>query len=201
MPHRGSQQKQRAILEAALACFASKGFAAATMADIRERAGASTGSIYHHFKSKEQIAAELYLDGVRQAQELGLRALLRQRTTEAGIRALVESYLDWVRDNPSFAAFVFAMRDAEFVRTVEGDLERIQREGVEAASDWFRARMVSGELPNLSPDVLRAVLYGPVAHFGRQWARGQADVDLETAKRQLAGAAWHALGGLRPAKS
>jgi hypothetical protein len=93
------------------------------------------------------------------------------------------------------------MRDAEFVRTVEGDLERIQREGVEAASDWFRARMVSGELPNLSPDVLRAVLYGPVAHFGRQWARGQADVDLETAKRQLAGAAWHALGGLRPAKS
>lgn len=198
MPHSGSHQKQREILDAALECFTTKGYGAATMADIRDRAGASTGSIYHHFKSKEQIAAELYLDGVRRTQEHGLRALLQQPSTERGIRALVEAYLDWVRDNPRFANFLFAMRDAEFVHAVEADLDQIQREGVQAASDWFRARMVRGELPNLSQDVVRAVLYGPAAHFARQWTRGQADVDIETAKRQLADAAWQALSGLRP---
>ncbi len=197
MTHPGSRQRKREILDAALQCFAGKGFAATTMADIRERAGASTGSIYHHFKSKEQLAAELYLEGVRRAQQHGLEALLHEHNAEQGVRALVNAYLDWVRDNPRFAAFLYAMQQADFVQAVEADLERIQREGVEGAAEWFRARMLRGELPNLPADVVRAILYGPAAHFARQWTAAQADVDLETAKRHLATAAWRALDGLR----
>ncbi len=45
------------ILAAALGAFAEKGFAAATIEDVRERSGASTGSIYHHFGDKEGLAA------------------------------------------------------------------------------------------------------------------------------------------------
>jgi AcrR family transcriptional regulator len=199
MPARaGSEQRRREILDAALACFASSGFGAATMADIRARAGASTGSIYHHFKSKEQIAAELYLEGVRSAQAFGLSALLEHSDAERGIRALVEAYLDWVEQHPALAAFQFAMRHADFMQAVEQDLTRIQREANAAATDWFRARMVSGELPNVTPDVMRAILYGPAAHFARQWTAAQADTTLAAAKRQLASAAWSALCGLRP---
>ena len=69
---RSPTPRRDAILEAALDCFASYGFAKTTMDDIRLRAGASTGSLYHHFKSKEQLAAELYLEGVRRYQQ-GLR--------------------------------------------------------------------------------------------------------------------------------
>jgi AcrR family transcriptional regulator len=201
MVRAGTEQRRREILDAALACFAGSGFGAATMADIRARAGASTGSIYHHFKSKEQIAAELYLEGVRGAQSFGLAALLAHTDTEQGIRALVEAYLDWVEQHPALAAFQFAMRYADFVQTVEQDLARIQHEANEAATDWFRARMLSGELPNLTPDVLRAILYGPAAHFARQWTSAQADVSLASAKKQLASAAWHALAGLRPVRT
>jgi len=39
------------------------------MADIRVRARASIGSIYHHFRSKEQLAAALYVEGLRDYQE------------------------------------------------------------------------------------------------------------------------------------
>jgi AcrR family transcriptional regulator len=196
---RSSEQRQREILQAALECFATNGYGATTMADIRERAGASTGSIYHHFKSKEQLAAELYLDGIRRTQAHGLQALLGQRSAEQGIRALVEAYLDWVRDNPQFAAFLFAMRHADFVQAVEADLDRIQRAAFDTATEWFRARMLAGELPNLSPDVLRAILYGPAAHFARQWMASPAEIDFESGKRQLATAAWAALAGLRVA--
>jgi AcrR family transcriptional regulator len=183
---------------AALECFSSKGFAATTMADIRERAGASTGSIYHHFKSKEQLATELYLEGVRAAQEQGLAALLREERTEAGIRALVETYLDWVEQNPKLAAFLFTMRHADVVEAIEAELDRIQAQAVEAATDWFRSRMLTGELPNLTPDLLRAILYGPVGHFARQWTAGGTDVSMATAKRLIADATWQALVGMRP---
>jgi AcrR family transcriptional regulator len=197
MARRGSEQRKREILDAALECFSSKGFAASTMADIRELAGASTGSIYHHFKSKEQLAAELYLEGVRAVQEHGLHALLRHESTERGVTALVEAYLDWVADHRKLAAFLFAMRHADFLQAVEQELARIQREAIEAATDWFRARMVRGELPNLSPDVMRAILYGPATHFATQWTSAGADVDLARAKRQISRAVWSALRGMR----
>ncbi len=192
-----SERRRREILDAALACFAARGYGATTMADIRKRAGASTGSIYHHFKSKEHLAAQLYLEGVRSSQEHGLGSLLAVQRTEDGIRALVESYLSWVQDNPQLAAFLFAMRHADFMEPVESELDRMNRTTIETATEWFRARIQSEELPDLSPDVLRAILYGPAAHFARRYLAGDADVDLRTAKRQLADAAWHALRAAR----
>jgi AcrR family transcriptional regulator len=194
---RRTEQRRQEILDAALECFSSKGFGASTMAEIRARAGASTGSIYHHFKSKEQLAAELYLEGVQSAQQRGVAALLQHATTERGIQALVESLLDWVAENRKLAAFLFAMRNADFLQAVEQDLAQIHRQGIEAATDWFRARMLSGELPNVTPDVLRALLYGPAWHFAREWAAAKADVPLDTAKRQLARAVWAGLRELR----
>lgn len=194
---RRTEQRRQEILDAALDCFSSKGFGASTMAEIRARAGASTGSIYHHFKSKEQLAAELYLEGVQSAQQRGVTALLQQETTERGIHALVEGFLDWVADNRKLAAFLFAIRNADFLQSVEQDLARIHHDGIAAASDWFRARMLSGELPNVAPDVLRALLYGPTWYFAREWAAEKADVPLDTAKRQLARAVWAGLRELR----
>jgi AcrR family transcriptional regulator len=192
---KSSEQRRREILEAALECFATKGFGATTMADIRERADASTGSIYHHFRSKEQLAAELYLEGVRSTQLHGLQALLRRNGTEEGIRGLVEGYLDWVKENPRLAVFLFTMRHADFLQAVEEDLDRVEREAIEGATEWFRSRMLAGELQNLTTDVVRAILYGPANHFARQWITSQADVELQTAKRLLANAAWDALKG------
>ena len=43
------------ILEAALACFSEKGFAATRMEEIAERAAVSKGTIYLYFKSKEAV--------------------------------------------------------------------------------------------------------------------------------------------------
>ena len=43
------------ILEAALACFSEKGFAATRMEDIARRAGISKGTIYLYFDSKESV--------------------------------------------------------------------------------------------------------------------------------------------------
>ena len=107
-----TQRRRQAILDAALECFSTIGYDQTTLADMRRKAGASTGSIYHHFGSKERIAASLYLDGLRQTQEAGLAALLHTRTARTGIGAQVGAYIDWVVDHPALATFLFAMRRA-----------------------------------------------------------------------------------------
>lgn len=60
-----------ALLEASSIVFAEKGYEAATMTEIAQRAGASIGSLYQFFPSKEALAETLanrYL--ARMAQEL-----------------------------------------------------------------------------------------------------------------------------------
>jgi AcrR family transcriptional regulator len=61
-----SDRSRAALLEAALALFSSQGYRATSVRDIAERAGVSTGSVYHHFRDKEAIFQTL-LDHFRVA--------------------------------------------------------------------------------------------------------------------------------------
>ncbi|MGW7242922.1 ScbR family autoregulator-binding transcription factor [Streptomyces sp. NPDC054804] len=47
---------RRAVVEAAAAVFAERGYTAATIAEILERAGVTKGALYFHFDSKEALA-------------------------------------------------------------------------------------------------------------------------------------------------
>ena len=87
--------RREAILAAALTCFDELGWSATTIADIRERSGASTGSIYHHFGDKEGIAAALYAETLRSYREALGERLDRTRTAKGLVRALVLHHIEW----------------------------------------------------------------------------------------------------------
>jgi TetR/AcrR family transcriptional regulator, cholesterol catabolism regulator len=55
----GTSSRRQEILDVATAVFAEKGILAATVRDISERAGILSGSLYHHFASKEAMIAEV----------------------------------------------------------------------------------------------------------------------------------------------
>lgn len=50
-----SERSRRAVLDAALQLFSHQGFQATSVRDIADRAGVSTGNLYHHFPDKEAI--------------------------------------------------------------------------------------------------------------------------------------------------
>jgi AcrR family transcriptional regulator len=54
----GSRRREE-ILSVAADLFARKGFEGTTVRDIAEAAGILSGSLYHHFRSKEQIMDEI----------------------------------------------------------------------------------------------------------------------------------------------
>src|SRR5487761_999524 len=51
--------RREAILEAALDEFSARGFAAARLDDVAQRAGVAKGTIYLHFDDKESLFQEL----------------------------------------------------------------------------------------------------------------------------------------------
>lgn len=54
-----SERSRAHILEAALALFSHQGYRATSIREIAERAGVSTGNVYHHFRDKDAIFNEL----------------------------------------------------------------------------------------------------------------------------------------------
>jgi AcrR family transcriptional regulator len=71
-------QRVAELLDASAVLFADKGYDATTMTEIAQRAGASIGSLYQFFPSKEALAEALfsrYVERVTsQLEELGKRA-------------------------------------------------------------------------------------------------------------------------------
>lgn len=163
------------------------------MEDIRKRARASTGSIYHHFKSKEQLAAELYREGVRATQRAGREAVQNNPGAERGIRALVGGYLAWVAENPQFATYLLTAKHAEFMAYTEQIVGPMNLEYARSLREWIEGHVARGDLPPLAYDVYRAILFGPSELFARYWLAGRTETNLKRAGRLLAESAWQAL--------
>jgi AcrR family transcriptional regulator len=177
--------RKEEILDAALKAFTEKGFAAATVADVRELSGASTGSIYHHFGDKEGIAAALYVEALRDYQHGVLAILEREHDGERGIKALVRHHLRWVASHPDLARFLLAGRPPG----AEERLHEMNREAFAAVRAWLEER----GLRRMPLDLVFPVLFGPAQEFCRGWLRDRTRSSMTTAERVLADAAWRAL--------
>lgn len=101
--------RRRDILDAALACFVEKGLIATTIEEIRLAAGASIGSLYHHFDSKDDLAAALYVEGLREYQQGAVAQLRAHPGAEEGVKAAVVHQLRWGMCHNDRARFIFSM--------------------------------------------------------------------------------------------
>lgn len=95
-----------ALLDGASAVFAEAGYEAATMTQIAARAGASIGSLYQFFPTKEHVAAALHarhLDALAGMLDL-LAEEVRGQPVDAAVDALFAGFVAYLEDNPAFLA-------------------------------------------------------------------------------------------------
>ena len=190
-----SQARRLQILLAALDCFTASGVDATSIEDIRARSGASVGSIYHHFGSKEKLAAALYLEALRDYQRGSLRELGQHVDAESDIRAIVKYHLTWVSRNANQARYLLAMREADFMIEAEGVLEEMNAHYSEAVIAWRQPYVEAGVIVDLPADLYRPLLVGPLHEFSRQWLAGRGTASMKDAQAVIAEAAWQALKG------
>jgi AcrR family transcriptional regulator len=189
----GSEARRRAILDAALACFTEHGYAATTIEQIRDRSGASIGSIYHHFGGKEGIAGALYADGLRRYQEGLLGVLRRHRDSERGIKAIVSHHLRWVAANRDLAWFLLGRRETEVALGGEAEIRELNRTTFGETAAWLRPHVEAGRIRELPFDLYYVTLIGPSQELARHWLAGRIEIPIKTAERVLGQAAWDAL--------
>jgi AcrR family transcriptional regulator len=91
------------ILAIAAAIFARKGILGTTVRDIADEAGILSGSLYHHFESKDQMVEEILYDhGQRQLQAFK-EVVAREPDPVEAVHGLVIVGVQLVADNPDVA--------------------------------------------------------------------------------------------------
>lgn len=175
-------EMRRRIQDAALECFARKGFAGASMADIVKEAGLSAGAVYVYYVSK----ADLMIDVARRVMEPRLAVL---ETAKAGEEVtppsvvFIELLDSLLIDNPFLSVMVQvwgeSSYDGEFADFASGVFESLieeftayltsylqERRGLDAESAWARASvMVPGLLAMIQGAVVQTTVFGETSRL------------------------------------
>ena len=160
---------RNAILDAAEAVFAEKGFHGARLQDIASGARIAVGTVYNHFEDKDAVLAAL-LEERSEAMLAQLRPARGDRGPfTARLEARLARVLGYVQEHRAFFAIatehgVFAGSASPGARAASKRLKRVER--FRAA---FRAivqeGIASGELEPLAVDTLVRFLGGTIRAF------------------------------------
>lgn len=124
------------ILDAAAEVLAEKGILVATVRDIGDRAGILSGSLYHHFSSKEEMITEILVP-VIQSQISAFDAIVAE-TDDAReiVRRLIGAAVEQTAVNPHAARIL--RNDSHHIGEMPG-LEAVVREQGAVMSRWVSA--------------------------------------------------------------
>jgi AcrR family transcriptional regulator len=189
----GYDPRRRAILDAALEVFLESGVEAASIGEVRDRSGASVGSLYHRFGNKEGIAAAVYVDALADYQNEFVATLDRTTDPAQGVRAAVRTHMRWVTSNADRAQFLFSVAGSGVRHAARDELRDLNGQFFSRVETWLGRHVESGKIRAMSTDVVYALWLGPSQELARLWlARGRRG-SLRAETTLLADAAWRAL--------
>lgn len=131
---REPQDRRQVILNAAAALFARKGVAATTVREIADEVGILSGSLYHHFESKEAIVDEVvssYLEDLRARYKQVLAGEADPRTR---LHDLVVASLEVVEAHPH--ATEIYQNDVNYLSQFER-FAYLKNAGKEVQASWL----------------------------------------------------------------
>ena len=177
--------RRETILEAALESLEAG--EEVTIEGVRERSGASVGSIYHHFGDKDGILGALYVQILGEYQAGVLRTLKTDPDAEDGIKALVRHHLRWVERHPERARFLLDVSVAK--QRASEDVDALNKRLFAAVEDWVGKQ---DDLCSMRRAVFFSAVFGPAQALSRSWL-ARRNGSLREMEDDLAAAAWRAV--------
>lgn len=187
---------RRRILDVALASFLADGYEQTTIAAIRKRSGTSNGALFHHFPSKEAIAAALHVEALASFQQ-GLWHLVSRKpeSLRAAVRAVLDHQLTWTERHADLARFIYARGHLDWDTTAGAELAARNRDLAAAFRQWMAPLVANGEIRPRPMLLTTAIVSGPAHSIAQRWLAGHLDRPLTSFLDELTTAACAGLSG------
>lgn len=179
---REKQERKQTILSAAKVVFAEKGFDAAVLDDIAEKAEFSKGAIYGYFKNKEDLFISLIEDGLDNLSEIIKSVVEKSFSPIEKIKDLIKEVLAYLEENKDFFR-IFAPERGGFTKkkhpeTLKRILPKHQR-NIEMVTKVMEDGIRAGKLKKVEPRVLTFALFGLIHSSIGRWVMEEGKGSLK----------------------
>lgn len=179
------QLRRSEIMAAAMRLFASKGFHNTTMSEIAKEAEFSTGSLYHFFKSKEELYFTLMREKIEQLEGLVRRQQDQAQGPRKKLEAVVDTMIEYFEENRYFFQ-IFATHQEHFEWPMKGELAEVLRAKylsfIAELVEVFKEGIAQGLFKNYEPEELALCFMGIMNSFIFLWIETDPKVRLREKK-------------------
>jgi AcrR family transcriptional regulator len=186
-------EKKQQIIKIALDIFDQFGIENTTIEMICTATNTSIGSLYHHFGSKEGLAAKVYLSGLQQFSTRLLHAMQDCQTAQQAVFCIVENNVDWIDQNRTWAKFIFEhgniIQQTQQQATMSNAVLSMQQQ-FEALFSQLEDHHIFNAWPR---EIITSLLVGAVHDYAKQWFKTGCSSDFLALKPYFAQAAWQSL--------
>ena len=189
-PERGEATRD-ALLAAARALFAERGYAGVGTEEVVRRAGVTRGALYHHFTDKEDLMRAVLHDLSRELAEASAAAALTETDQWRQIVAAVNAFLDACTD-PAIQRIM--MTDAPSVLGWDEWREIDTQYGLGLIKASLENAMETGLIERQPVDPLAHLIVGALDEAAMYISRA---ADAAAARREMGESVERMLDGLR----
>ncbi|TAJ45408.1 TetR/AcrR family transcriptional regulator [Methanofollis fontis] len=185
-----SEEKRRALLEAALDLFAVQGVHATPTQQISRRAGVSEGTLFRYFRTKEDLVETVQASVLRSIADEVQGAIRPGTPVDEQIRAVKRRVLAWMFANPK-QSLLF-----EQALTMPGTVENLRKRAllpIPGLDDLFGRAKARGLFPGVGREVFLAHFWYPNFMLVHLHALGGLQEEIEVVIDQAVRMMWSGL--------
>ena len=147
--------KREALLSTALILFAERGFYGTTTSLISKEAGVAAGTLFFHFKTKEELIDTLYCKIKSESAQAISQSIDKRKSTTENFHTIARNAIIWSTANPEKLKFMEQFAHSPFVSTSAYEegmsqfsfLDELIRDGIE-----------KGEIYDIAPPIILGIL-------------------------------------------
>jgi AcrR family transcriptional regulator len=155
------EDRMKAIINATIRVYASKGYLGAQMDDIAKEAGLAKGLLYYYFKSKPELFQFVFKKLMEQAFEVTKMIVSEGRSLKDALGSYINVLLSSAFEQPMYP-LAYKMMPDDFVNVFPNNASEIQQTFFNQFTgpmiERFSLAMDKGEIPKANPK-LQAILF------------------------------------------
>lgn len=166
------------ILLASLKLFVEQGYFNTNIPDLSRESKCSVGSIYHHYRNKEEVATALYETGLAAFRHALSDKVLSSTGPEQLFKEIVHFFLSFSEEYEYLARYMWLSRHSEFMsgQFLHGKISHPTMIGFDPLGRRLtiaiKAAIRDGQIRSLKANIIWSVLFGIPLSYVRDWLDG-----------------------------
>jgi AcrR family transcriptional regulator len=153
------QDKRQQLLKAALRLFVENGFHGTPTSKIAAEAGVSNGTLFHYFKSKDELIVELYVATKMEMSGSVWKFVKETDSIRDRFRSLWTSSIQWALQHPLQFHYIQQVHFSPHLTQIGAE---VLAEHSSAHRGFLQEAIATGAIKNRDPELLMALVTSQV---------------------------------------